>query len=201
MSGVPRQDKPRLKLILVGHTGVGKTCLIASFLKKPFDAGGVATVSPAYMFQDMVREDHLTVTLQIWDTAGQERYHSVSQMFYRDANVALVCFEAGNQDSLESVPDWVGKVRKEVPDCDFIFVATKSDNIDAAEKAKLLESTRSQLAELQPKGVYFTSAKSREGVDEVFKVAAELYVPRQQLGKLKERTELKPATANQGCGC
>jgi small GTP-binding protein len=201
MSGVPRQDKPRLKLILVGHTGVGKTCLIASFLKKPFDARGLATVSPAYRFQDMVRDDHIVVTLQIWDTAGQERYHSVSQMFYRDANVALVCFEAGNQESLDSVPDWVGKVRKEVPDCDFIFVATKGDSIDPAERPKLVESAQHQLAELQPKGVYLTSAQKREGVEEVFKAAAELYVPRQQLAKLKERTELKAGTENPGCGC
>jgi small GTP-binding protein len=201
MSGVPKLDKPRLKLILVGHSGVGKTCLIASFLKKPFDPKGLATVSPAYMFQDMPRRDGLIVTLQIWDTAGQERYHSVSEMFYRDANVAFVCFETGSSESLDSVPDWVNKVKKEVPECDFIFVGTKADLIPVEEHSRLLAAAQHQLAELQPKGVHLTSAMNREGVEDVFKGAAELYVPRQQLTKLRKQPEPKPAAGAGDCKC
>jgi small GTP-binding protein len=201
MSGVPRQDRPRLKLILVGHSAVGKTCLIAAFLKKPFDPRGLATVSPAYMFQDVSRKDGLTVTLQIWDTAGQERYHSVSQMFYRDANIALVCFEAGNQESLESVPDWVEKVRKEVPDCDFLFVGTKSDQLPREDHEKIVATAQQQLGDLQSRGVFLTSAMNREGVDDVFKAAAELYLPRQELGSLKERTAGKPPGNAAQCRC
>jgi small GTP-binding protein len=201
MSGVPRQDTPRLKLILVGHSAVGKTCLIAAFLKKPFDPRGLATVSPAYMFQQVARKDGLTVTLQIWDTAGQERYHSVSQMFYRDANVALVCFQAGSQESLESVPDWVEKVRKEVPDCEFLFVGTKSDQLPREEHERVAATAQQQLGELQARGVFLTSAMNRDGVDDVFKAAAELYCPRQELGALRERQPPKPAADASQCPC
>jgi small GTP-binding protein len=192
MSGVPRNEKPRLKIILVGHSGVGKTCLIASYLKKPFDGQGLATVSPAYMFQDMTRRDGLVVTLQIWDTAGQERYHSVSQMFYRDANVAFVCFEAGKQEAIESIGYWIEKVKKEVPDCDFIFVGTKGDELPEEEQASTVASWEKEFAGLAPRSVHLTSAKTRKGVDDVFKAAAELYAPRQQLSRVTNRVETQP---------
>jgi small GTP-binding protein len=201
MSGVPRNDKPRLKLILVGHSGVGKTCLIASYLKKTYDPNGPATVSPAYLFQDMTRHDSLVVTLQIWDTAGQERYHAVSQMFYRDANFALVCFEATNNESTDSISDWVGKVRAEVPDCEFIFVATKSDTIPQNDREGVLNDWKKRLNGLQPKSVHLTSALTREGVEEVFKAAAELYVPRQQLTRIKERPEPRQPDQKGECAC
>ena len=82
-SGVPKLQKPTLKIILVGASGVGKTCLIASYFKQSFDFQSIPTVAPAYSCSDVKRKDGTTVSLQIWDTAGQERYHSVSKLFFR----------------------------------------------------------------------------------------------------------------------
>jgi small GTP-binding protein len=181
MSGVPRAEKPRLKIILVGDTGVGKTSLIAAFLRKPFDPSVISTVSPAYTFRDITRRDKLVVSLQIWDTAGQERYRSVSQLFYRDADVALVCFEAGSDESLKSVPEWVTEVRKEVPDCKFIFVGTKADLLPPGGSEKALAAAQRTLVAFQPPGLQITSAVSGDGVDELFLAAAELYTKNQQV--------------------
>jgi small GTP-binding protein len=177
MSGLPRIEKPRLKVILVGSSGVGKTCLIASFFKKPFDPSVMSTVSPAYMFQEVARRDGLPVCLQIWDTAGQERYRSVSQLFYRDADVAFVCYEAGNLESADTVPEWIAKVNKEVPVCAFIIVATKADLLDSETARRVKSNMETDFAEFEPKGCHVTSAVTREGVDELFLNAAELFRP------------------------
>jgi predicted GTPase len=99
------------------------------------------------------------------------------------------------------VPDWVDKVRKEVPDCDFIFVATKSDQIQRDDRARLIEEWKAQFEGLQPKSVHLTSALNREGVDDVFKAAAELYVPRQQLSRMKERVEPRAVEEKGTCAC
>jgi small GTP-binding protein len=183
MSGIPRIEKPRLKLILVGCSGVGKTCLIACFFRKPFDPAVMSTVSPAYMFQEVIRQDSLPVCLQIWDTAGQERYRSVSSLFYRDANVALVCYEAGNEESMETVTDWVAKVKKEVPDCEFLFVATKSDLLQPGQAEAVKAEAEKAFDEFQPKGCFVTSSVTRDGVDELFKAAAELFKPKQLVNR------------------
>jgi small GTP-binding protein len=127
------------------------------------------------MFHEIRRPDGVQICLQIWDTAGQERYHSVSQLFYRDADVAFVCWEAGNDESLESVVDWVAKVRCEVPDCMFVFVATKCDLLDDQHCQLLRATAQKMFASYQPKGIHLTSAITRQGVEELFRSAAELY--------------------------
>jgi small GTP-binding protein len=200
MSGVPRIEKPRLKVILVGSSGVGKTCLIASFLKKPFDPAGLSTVSPAYIFQEVTRNDGLTVCLQIWDTAGQERYRSVSQLFFREADVAFVCFEAGGEESIDSAPNWVQLVKKEVPDCEIIFVATKSDLLAERDRATVIENAEGRLGEFKPRGCHLTSAITRDGVDFLFRAAAELFVPKQKAKRQsKDSVDFKQTDNKAAC--
>jgi small GTP-binding protein len=201
LPGLPRADRPRLKLILVGGAGVGKTCLIASFLKKPFDPAAQNTVSPAYMFRDVARRDGLIVSLQIWDTAGQERYRSVSQLFYRESDVALVCFESGNEDSLDAVSEWISQVRKESPECEFLVVGTKADLLPPGASEPALAAARQVLAEVQPRGFFLTSAATRDGVDAVFCAAGELYVRKQQLAPhVRENPDIAvQAEARPGC--
>jgi small GTP-binding protein len=178
MAGIPKPDKPRLKIILVGPSNVGKTSLIASFFDKPFDASPLPTVSPAYMFREVTRSDGVPVCLQIWDTAGQERYHSVSQLFFREANVAFVCFEAGNQGCMDMVPEWVMKVKKEVPSCEFIFVATKSDLLSEGQAIEVKETAERVFSHFQPRGCFITSALKKDGIDDLFQTAAEIFDPR-----------------------
>jgi small GTP-binding protein len=200
MAGLPRDEKPRLKIILVGSSGVGKTCLISSFFKKPFDPSVMSTVSPAYMLQEITRRDGLTLCLQIWDTAGQERYHSVSLLFFREADVAFVCFEAGNEDSIEAVPDWVARVRKEVPECEFVFVATKGDLLPPGGEAKVVADAERLFGSYQPKGYYVTSALNGDGVEKLFGDAAEFFVPKQKVRKQqKDQQEAPPKRPGEGC--
>jgi small GTP-binding protein len=130
------------------------------------------------MFRELVRPDGLIVCLQIWDTAGQERYHSVSQLFFRDANVALVCFEAGNQGCMDMVPDWIYKVKKEVLTCEFIFVATKSDLLDEEGIEQAKSDMEKRFESFQPRGCFITSALKKQGVEPVFMAAAEVFVPK-----------------------
>jgi small GTP-binding protein len=169
---------PVLKAILVGNSGVGKICLIRAFLQKPIAHDPVSTVTPSYACQELPRRDGSTVCLQVWDTAGQERYCSVSQMFWREADVAVVCFEAGSHRSMESVPAWVKKVRCEVPGCALLFVATKADLLAKEEIPSLLADAEGLFGTFHPSGIRMTSAISRDGVDELFSEIAEMYKPK-----------------------
>jgi small GTP-binding protein len=201
MSGLPHSDKPRLKIILVGASAVGKTCLISSYFKKPFDAAVLSTVSPAYMFQEVTRRDGLSVCLQIWDTAGQERYQSVSQLFFRDADVAFVCYEAANEDSVAAVSNWVDRVKKEVQDCEFMFVATKCDLLPPDGPDKVRADGERLFGHYQPRGYYQTSAVTRDGVDKLFSDAAELFVPKQRAKQTRERQDPVPKKDQDACNC
>ena len=196
---LPSNHRPAMKIILVGSSGVGKTCLISSFRKSSFDEHKTPTVAPSYSFVDVENSKGLSLRLQIWDTAGQERYTAVSQMFFRDADIAFVCFEAGDEVSFNAVPDWIKRVRDEVSNCDIFLVVTKID-IKTEDEIKDAESNaRSQFASFEPKGIFVTSAKTYEGVQDLFMSAAELYKPKNAMSNAQP--ELNRATNQQTKKC
>ena len=173
-AGLPKMQKPTLKVILVGSSGVGKTCLISTYFKQNFDFQSPPTVAPAYSCSDVKRPDGTQVSLQIWDTAGQERYHSVSKLFFRDSNIAFVCFEAGDEVSTREVPNWIKRVHDEVPTCQIFFVMTKSDLHSSEEIQEFKASAEAEFKDMG-KRVFVTSALSKVGIDELFKAAADTY--------------------------
>ena len=158
-----------VKLIVVGSCGVGKTALITKFQKKTFAAETNSTVSPASSTANISLPDNVTASLQIWDTAGQERFQSISTMFYRESNVAFVCFD---HESFDSIEQWVNRVRTEEPSCKIILVLTKADLLDPNEEIEANgEGTTVQKA-LKASGFYMTSSVDGRNVNEVFYEAA-----------------------------
>ena len=164
-----------MKVILVGNSGVGKTCLISAYYRQTFDVNTTANVAPAYSYSDVINNEGVSVRLQIWDTAGQEKYLSVNQLFFRDADVAIICFESCDENSLNSIKDWVKRVRDEVPSCQFIFVMTKIDLKSKEEIDAFKKRAETKIAEYGGSIVHLTSALSKEGVNEIFYLAADYY--------------------------
>jgi small GTP-binding protein len=171
--GIPKDSRPTIKVILVGNSGVGKTWLITSFFKQSLEGRVLQTVAPAYSCREVRRSDGKIVILQIWDTAGQERYSSISQLFYRESRVALVCFDPGDESSLSAVRDWVKKVLREADGCHLFAVLTKVDRIPQDEVEVVLNQAKESLADTGFEQWFVTSALLRTGVDEVFQRAAE----------------------------
>lgn len=169
--------KQLLKVILVGASSVGKTCLVRSFFEKQFEEHTKPTVSPGYFMQTLTRSNGALVDLQVWDTAGQERYDAVSQLFFRDADVAFICCEAGNRESLEGVGEWVAKVRNQVATCVIVFVLTKCDLVEKEKLQEFASEAREFLAQFESADIAVTSAKTRVGVDKLFKGVVELCKP------------------------
>jgi small GTP-binding protein len=160
--------KCSIKVICVGSSGVGKTTLISSYFSDGFDANTLPTVAAASM-NATVTLDNMQVDLQVWDTAGQERFQSISKMFYREAQVALVCYDSS---SVETIDNWIDCVRGESPDCAIFLVTTKSDLLDDGEIADQMrigglkrEATGAKLHAL-------TSAMTGNSVRELFTQAA-----------------------------
>ena len=199
MSGVPKTQRPTLKVILVGSSGVGKTCLISTYFRQSFDFETPPTVAPAYSCSDVKKADGTQVSLQIWDTAGQERYQSVSKLFFRDSDVAFVCFEAGEPESTKEVPNWVKRVRDEVPCCAIFFVMTKCDLHTPQEIAEIKAQAKSEFAEFNGKDVFVTSALAKEGINELFQAAAEMYKSKVVHSQMANRTLEAKKDGKGGC--
>ncbi|OHT07624.1 Ras-related protein Rab-24 [Tritrichomonas foetus] len=182
-----------LKLIVVGSAGVGKTTLISAFQHKNNPLDTTPTIAPASTVALIGLSKGSSVSLVIWDTAGQERFQSISQMFYRDADVCFVCFDSTDEDSIET---WITRVRNEVPQCIIIFVATKCDLLDS-EQTNLMNNQMKQIA--QKYGVpmtFITSAKTGKGVNDIFQAAAECVY---QVQTRNMTTNLEPNEKKEKC--
>jgi small GTP-binding protein len=171
--GVPRDTRPALKVILVGSSGVGKTCRIGSYLKHNFHRATAPTVAPAYSSRPVRRRDGVIVILQIWDTAGQERYSSISQLFFRDSDVALLCYDPTDTTTMDALRDWVQAVQEESPGCRMFGVLTKADKIE--NLAPIFEGSKAALADLNCEQFFATSALVPTGIEDPFAAAAELF--------------------------
>ncbi|OHS98462.1 small GTP-binding protein [Tritrichomonas foetus] len=159
-----------LKVILVGSSGVGKTSLISAFFDQPYETETQPTVAPAYCGATIELKDKSKVDLQIWDTAGQERFQSIGGMFYRESDIAFVCFDFQNK---ATIPNWINRVHAQVSDCIIFLVATKSDILSDEETAELQAEAPNLVRELKAQQFFLTSASKMSGVRELFQEAGE----------------------------
>ena len=155
------------KVVMLGDSGVGKSCLVSRFIRNEFSEFEEPTIGAAYQVKELTREnDQTSVKLEIWDTAGQERYRSLTPMYYRGAKVALICFDITSEESFKGAASWLREISKKGPkDCTIFLVATKVDKTD--EKV----CTGKELAASENLAYFETSAKSGKNIDNLFRSA------------------------------
>ncbi|KAI9659885.1 MAG: hypothetical protein M1821_001237 [Bathelium mastoideum] len=118
------------KIVVLGSQGVGKTSLVHRYVKNAFTPPTTtSTIGASFLTKRVVDIDTSTVVrLQIWDTAGQERFRSISKLYYRGANAAVLCYDITDVESFAEMGRWLLELKKNLGD-DVILhvVGTKSD--------------------------------------------------------------------------
>jgi small GTP-binding protein len=162
--GESTKEGVEYKIVLVGDASVGKTSLILRYNQDKFIEDQPGTIGSAFVRRQVLREGR-EITLSIWDTAGQERYRSLVPQYARGAYVALVVFDVNEGATFDSVDEWISQILSTIPNCGILIVGNKSD----------LEFERprddyERWATGHEYTLTFASAKSGEGVAEVFEL-------------------------------
>ena len=105
------------KVILVGKSGVGKTCITNKYVKGTFNKDESSTMTAAYAEKNIIVKDSgQAIKFNIWDTAGQERFRSIGKIFYKEANAAILVYDITNTKSYEEIKNyWYNEIQKSVP--------------------------------------------------------------------------------------
>lgn len=118
------------KLVVLGSSGVGKTSLVQRFVNGTFVSAN-STIGAGFLTSRIHDpESGTTLRLQIWDTAGQERYRSISRLYYRGADAAILVYDVTNKSSFDDMSTWLEELKQNCPnDLVIHIVGTKADVI------------------------------------------------------------------------
>ncbi|VDI48703.1 arginyl-tRNA synthetase [Mytilus galloprovincialis] len=111
-SDVEHADEVFYKVMLIGDSGVGKTCLLVRFKDGAFLSGSFISTVGIDFRNKVVDVEGTKVKLQIWDTAGQERFRSVTHAYYRDAHALLLLYDVTNKASFDNIRAWLGEINE-----------------------------------------------------------------------------------------
>ena len=164
-------------MVVVGDGAVGKTCMLVTYTRNAFPEDYVPTVFDNYASNTQV--DGVTVNLQLWDTAGQEDYARLRPLAYPETDVFLLAYAIDMPVSLENVRNvWWRDVHTEVPKAQLILVGTKKDlrGADPSKTYVTPEQAKKVAEEIKAARYLECSAKTREGLKEIFEEAVRVYL-------------------------
>ena len=172
----PEESELKIKVVLIGESGVGKTSLISQFENGKFDADVTPTNGATFLTKRIeLEEEKKGITFELWDTAGQERYRSLSQMFFKDANAALIVYDITNKKSFDEIKNyWVNFLRENGPKDIIIYLV--GNKCDLSGQTAVDEEDAKKYAEEQELFYWATSSKDTKTVSELFRDIGKKYL-------------------------
>ncbi|XP_067942545.1 ras-related protein Rab-8A-like [Watersipora subatra] len=153
------------KLLLIGDSGVGKTCVLFRFSEDAFNSTFISTIGIDFKIRTIDLEGK-KIKLQIWDTAGQERFRTITTAYYRGAMGIMLVYDITAEKSFENIKNWIRNIEEHASsDVEKMVLGNKCDMNDRRQVTK--EQGEQLAIEF---GIKFmeTSAKASINVDEAF---------------------------------
>jgi len=156
------------KVVLLGDSGVGKTCIIARYISGSFDKNSPTTNGASFCSKN-VRFEQLdkNLLLDIWDTAGQEKYKALTKFFYKDAAVCILVYDVTRKESFDSLKDFWYSQLKENSDPD-IVLGVAGNKCDLFENEQVKEEDARKWAKQIGAVFELTSAQNNTGINDLF---------------------------------
>ncbi|KAG7692893.1 hypothetical protein KL930_004240 [Ogataea haglerorum] len=160
-----------MKLLLVGDSGVGKSCLLLRFVDDKFNPSFITTIGIDFKIKT-IELNGSKIKLQVWDTAGQERFRTITTAYYRGAMGIIIVYDVCDENSFDSVKKWYQTVNQHAKDEAQLFLV--GNKCDDTESRQVSEKQGEQLAEELNVPFMEASAKSGLNVNEMFYKLASL---------------------------
>ena len=118
-----------LKLLFLGDASVGKTSILANYNGNIFEEQTIGTIGVEYVYKTITYKN-FKIKLQIWDTSGEERFRSITKSFYRNADGLFLLYDLTNENSFDSIKNWIRNIREYNNDLKILLIGNKLDLIE-----------------------------------------------------------------------
>ena len=172
---IPKKEDNKeieIKVCLLGDVSVGKTSIASRYCKNTFSDLYINTIGGAYQQQSVTLNNGTKIRLHIWDTSGQDRFRSMTNLYYQDAQVAILTYDVTNEESLESLNYWLEQLNNKV-EVDNMILCLAGNKIDVEASKKVISTSKGKAFAEENNMIFFeTSAKTGAGIKELFQAIA-----------------------------
>ena len=156
------------KVVLVGDSGVGKTCIIQRYVNNDYSENTESTSTSTYTCKTIeYKEFNKTISFDIWDTAGQELYRALARNFYLNASIGILVYDIRRKESFNSIKDYWYEQLKNSGEENMIF-GVAGNKCDLFQEEKVSEEEGKKFANEIGAVFQLTSCKESIGIDDLF---------------------------------
>ena len=196
------------KLLLIGNSGVGKSCLLLRFSDDTYTNDYISTIGVDFKIKT-VELDGKTVKLQIWDTAGQERFRTITSSYYRGSHGIIIVYDVTDQESFNGVKMWLQEIDRYATST--VLKLLVGNKCDLKDKRVVEYDVAKEFADANKMPFLETSALDSTNVEDAFLTMARQIkesMSQQNLNETTQKNEDKgnvnlkgQSLTNTGWGC
>ena len=174
----------KLKVVLLGDSGVGKTNLISRYVTNKFEEDTKSTIGVEFFCKTYKVNNDKIIKVEIWDTAGQERYKSITSVYYKGAKGAFIVYDITKKDSFKNIDKWIQDLREfGEDDAAILIVGNKSD---LEESREVTTDEVKKKAEVYKMAYCETSALKSKNINYAFQTLIKLVAEKMENKKNEE---------------
>ena len=153
------------KILTIGESGVGKTCILRRFVENKFLKNHLATIGIDFKTKTL-NINNQEIKLKIWDTAGQERFRNITTQYYKGADGIVLVYDVTEESSYDKIRDWMEQILSNTQrdDIGLVLLGNKCD----MEPRTVTEEQGNKMAEELKISYFETSALNGQGIKEAF---------------------------------
>jgi Ras-related protein Rab-1A len=188
------------KIVIIGDSGVGKSCMLLRFADGTFTDSFISTIGVDFKIKTL-RIDDKKIKLQIWDTAGQDRFKSITSSYYRGAHGIILVYDITDKQSFANIETWLGDIeRYGLKTVNKLLIGNKCDLTDQRE---VDYETGQHLANELNISFIETSAKDSTNINDAFIIMTNEIKKHATNFTLIQPTfaQIESKGSKRGCGC
>jgi small GTP-binding protein len=168
------------KILTIGESGVGKTCILRRFVENKFLKNHLATIGIDFKTKTL-NINNQEIKLKIWDTAGQERFRNITTQYYKGADGIVLVYDVTDEASYEKIREWMEQIHSNTQkeEIGLVLLGNKCD----MEPRNVTEDMGNKMAEELKTDYFETSALTGQGIKEAFEQLTKTIMKKRGVGE------------------
>ena len=169
------EEEKDIKVILLGESGVGKTCIINRYINNEFISDSKSTIG-SFSFTKTIIKDNIKYNINIWDTTGQEKYHSITNLYIKGSNIVIFVYSINSRFSFDGLNYWYKTVKEIIQEENYVL-AVIGNKSDLFENEEVSEQEGNKYAEqIKAKFKLVSAKEDDDGINNLFNSLVDEYI-------------------------